>query len=152
MRYKTYTPTLESAAAARKWYVVDATDAILGRLAARVAAVLRGKHKPTFAPHIDSGDYVIVINAAKVKVTHDRLDTKFYYRHSQYPGGFRQTSLRDMLAKHPERVIELAVKGMLPHNRLGRKMAKKLKVYAGSAHPHGAQKPEVLDISEVKKA
>lgn len=152
MRFKTYTPTLESAAEERAWYVVDATDAILGRLAARVAAVLRGKHKPTFAPHIDSGDYVIVINAEKVKVTQDRLDTKFYYRHSQYPGGFRQTPLREMLAKHPERVIEMAVKGMLPHNRLGRKMAKKLKVYAGSVHPHGAQQPKPLDISEVKKA
>lgn len=152
MRYKTYTPTLESAASERKWYVVDATDAILGRLAARVAAVLRGKHKTTFAPHIDSGDYVIVINADKVRVTEDRLDTKFYYRHSQFPGGFRQTPLREMLAKHPDRVIEIAVKGMLPHNRLGRQMAKKLKVYAGSTHPHGAQLPQVLDISEVKKA
>lgn len=152
MRFKTWTPTAENIAADRKWYVVDATDMILGRLAARVALVLRGKHKPTFAPHIDTGDYVIVINASKIQVTGDRLDTKFYYRHSQYPGGFRKTTLRRMMETHPDRVIEFAVKGMLPHNRLGRQMYKKLKVYAGSDHPHAAQNPQPLDISEAKKA
>lgn len=150
MRFKTWTPTVEGAHGERKWYVVDASDAVLGRLAARVAAVLRGKHKPTFAPHIDSGDYVIVINADKIKTTGDRMETKMYYRHSQYPGGFRQFTLSQMLAKDPRRVIELAVKGMLPHNRLGRQMVKKLKVYTGAEHPHGAQKPEVIDL-EVKK-
>lgn len=152
MTFRTYTPTATSIEAERKWFVVDATDMILGRLAARIAHILRGKHKPTFTPHMDCGDYVVVINAEKVQVTGDRLDTKFYYRHSQYPGGFRQVSLRRMLATHPERVIEAAVKGMLPHNRLGRKMAKKLKVYAGSTHPHTAQKPEALDIPEGKKS
>ncbi|CAG0970569.1 MAG: 50S ribosomal protein L13 [Anaerolinea sp.] len=151
MHFKTYTPTAESVDAERKWYVVDATDMILGRLAARIAHILRGKHKATFAPHMDTGDYVIVLNADKVKVTGDRLDTKFYYRHSQFPGGFRQESLRTMLEKHPDRVIEIAVKGMLPHNRLGRKMVKKLKVYAGNTHPHGAHRPEKIEFAEAKK-
>ncbi len=150
MRFKTYTPTATSIETERKWYVVDATDMILGRLAARVAHILRGKHKTTFAPHIDCGDFVIVLNADKIRVTGDRLDTKRYYRHSQYPGGLRSNSLREMLEKHPDRVIEIAVKGMLPRNRLGHKMLKKLKVYAGNAHPHAAQKPEVLEIPEAK--
>jgi large subunit ribosomal protein L13 len=152
MRFKTYTPTAESVEAGRKWYVVDATDMILGRLAARVAHILRGKHKPTFVPHLDCGDYVIVLNAEKIRVSGDRLDTKFYARHSQHPGGFRQDSLRKMLTKHPDRVIEIAVRGMLPHNRLGRKMAKKLKVYAGSTHPHSAQQPELLEFPEANKS
>ncbi|HRE48417.1 MAG TPA: 50S ribosomal protein L13 [Aggregatilineales bacterium] len=138
--------------AGRKWYVVDATDMILGRLASRIAHILRGKHKTTFVPNMDVGDYVIVLNAGKIRVTGDRLDTKFYYRHSQYPGGFREVPLRTMLEKHPERVIEAAVKGMVPHNRLGRKMIKKLKVYAGDTHPHGAHKPEKIEFPEAKKA
>src|SRR5262249_22969812 len=141
MRFKTYTPT--AGTIERTWYVVDAAGLNLGRLAARVAHILRGKHKTTFAPHIDTGDFVIVINAAKVTVTGDKLDTEFFYRHSQYPGGFRAISLREMMNKHPERVIELAIKGMLPHNKLGRQMIKKLKVYAGSTHPHQGQQPQV---------
>lgn len=150
MREKTWQPTSASIAADRKWYVVDAKDMILGRLAARVAHILRGKHKTTFVPHQDTGDYVIVLNADKIRVTGDRLDTKFYYRHSQFPGGFRQVSLRRMLETHPDRVIEFAVKGMLPHNRLGRQMFRKLKVYAGNEHPHSAQNPTKLDIAEGK--
>jgi len=131
--------------------VVDATDMNLGRLASHIAHLLRGKHKTTFAPHLDTGDYVIVLNAGKVTVTGDKLDTVFFYRHSQFPGGFRQTSLRYMLARHPERAIEAAVKGMLPHNRLGRQMIKKMKVYAGNTHPHQAQNPQVLEVPEAKK-
>lgn len=150
MTEKTYTPTAESIAADRKWYVVDATDMILGRLAARVAHILRGKHKTTFAPHIDTGDFVIILNAGKIRVTGDRLDTKFYYRHSQFPGGFREVSLRRTLETHPERALEAAVKGMLPRNRLGRAMFKKLKVYAGNQHPHSAQKPEIIEFPEAK--
>jgi len=150
MTEKTYTPTAESIAADRKWYVVDATDMILGRLAARVAHILRGKHKTTFAPHIDTGDFVIILNAGKIRVTGDRLDTKFYYRHSQFPGGFREVSLRRTLETHPERALEAAVKGMLPRNRLGRAMFKKLKVYAGNEHPHSAQKPEKIEFPEAK--
>jgi large subunit ribosomal protein L13 len=149
MRFKTYTPTTDTIE--RQWFVVDATDMNLGRLATRIAHILRGKHKTTFAPHIDTGDYVIVLNPGKVRVTGKKLDQEFYYRHSQYPGGFRAVSLRDMLAKHPERVIEAAVRGMLPHNRLGRQMIKKLKVYPGNTHPHQAQRPQVLEIPEAKK-
>ncbi|SRR5258706_5372685 len=149
MRYRTYTPTTETVE--RAWYVVDATNMNLGRLTSQIAHILRGKHKTTFAPHMDTGDYVIVLNAGKITVTGDKLDDEFYYRHSQYPGGFRQTSMRDMLRTHPERVIEIAVKGMLPHNRLGREMIKKLKVYTGNTHPHQAQMPQVLEISEAKK-
>lgn len=150
MKFRTYTPTADSIE--RAWYVVDASGKNLGRLSAFIAAILRGKHKTTFAPHIDTGDYVIVLNAGKIAVTGDRLDTKLYRRHSQYPGGFREVTLRQMLQKHPDRVIEIAVKGMLPHNRLGRQMFKKLKVYAGSEHPHQAQKPVVLEVPEAKKA
>ena len=128
----------------RKWYVVDATDMTLGRLASEVAKVLRGKNKPIFTPHIDTGDYVIVINAAKIKVTGRKLDQKIYYHHSDYVGGMKETTLREMLAKKPEKVIELAVKGMLPKGPLGRQMYTKLYVYAGSEHNHAAQKPEVL--------
>jgi len=131
--------------------VVDATDMNLGRLASHIAHLLRGKHKTTFAPHLDTGDYIVVLNAGKITVTGDKLDTEFYYRHSQFPGGFRQTSMRDMLARHPERVIETAVKGMLPHNRLGRQMIKKLKVYKGNTHPHQAQSPQVLEVPEARK-
>lgn len=128
----------------RKWYVVDATDMTLGRLASEVAKVLRGKNKAIFTPHIDTGDYVIVINAEKVKVTGKKLDQKVYYRHSEYVGSMKETTLREMLAKKPEKVVELAVKGMLPKGPLGNQMYTKLYVYAGPEHKHAAQKPEVL--------
>ena len=128
----------------RKWYVVDAEGQTLGRLAAEVAKVLRGKNKTEFTPHIDTGDNVIVINAEKIKVTGKKLDQKVYYHHSDYVGGMKETTLREMMAKKPEQVIELAVKGMLPKGPLGRTMIKKLHVYAGAEHAHQAQKPEVL--------
>ena len=128
----------------RKWYVVDATGYTLGRLASEVAKVLRGKNKPIFTPHMDCGDYVIVVNAEKIKVTGKKLDQKIYYNHSDYVGGMRETTLREMMAKKPEKVIELAVKGMLPKGPLGRSMIKKLHVYAEAEHAHQAQKPEVL--------
>ena len=130
----------------RKWYVVDAKGATLGRLASEVASVLRGKNKPEFTPHVDCGDYVIVINAAEVKVTGKKLDQKIYYNHSEYVGGMRETTLRELLAKKPERVVELAIKGMLPKGPLGRDMYRKLHVYAGETHGHQAQKPGVVDI------
>ena len=128
----------------RKWYVVDAEGCTLGRLASEVAKVLRGKNKPEFTPHIDTGDNVIVINAEKIKVTGKKLDQKVYYHHSDYVGGMKETTLREMMAKKPEQVIELAVKGMLPKGPLGRAMIKKLHVYAGPEHNNQAQKPEVL--------
>ena len=128
----------------RKWYVVDAEGCTLGRLASEVAKVLRGKNKPEYTPHIDTGDYVIVVNAAKVKVTGKKLQQKIYYNHSDYVGGMRQTTLAEMMAKKPEKVIELAVKGMLPKGPMGRDMIKKLHVYAGAEHANQAQKPEVL--------
>ena len=128
----------------RKWYVVDATDMTLGRLASEVAKVLRGKNKPIFTPHIDCGDNVIVINAEKIKVTGKKMDQKIYYNHSDYVGGMKETTLAEMMAKKPEKVIELAVKGMLPKGPLGRSMIKKLHVYAGPEHKQQAQKPEVL--------
>lgn len=128
----------------RKWYVVDATGYTLGRLASEVAKVLRGKNKPIFTPHIDTGDYVIITNAGGIKVTGKKLDQKIYYHHSDYVGGMKETTLKEMLDKKPERVIELAVKGMLPKGPLGRSMMTKLHVYTGSEHVHAAQKPEVL--------
>ena len=128
----------------RKWYVVDATGYTLGRLASEVAKVLRGKNKPQFTPHVDTGDYVIIVNADKIKVTGKKLEQKIYYNHSDYVGGMRETTLKEMLAKKPERVIELAVKGMLPKGPLGRSMYTKLFVYAGPEHKHEAQKPEAL--------
>ena len=128
----------------RKWYVVDAAGMTLGRLASEVAKVLRGKNKPIFTPHIDTGDYVIIVNADKVKVTGKKLDQKIYYHHSDYVGGMKETTLRDKLAKKPEQVVELAVKGMLPKGPLGRQMFTKLFVYAGPDHKHAAQKPEAL--------
>ncbi|MGN8832852.1 50S ribosomal protein L13 [Selenomonas montiformis] len=131
----------------RKWYVVDAEGQTVGRLAAEVAKVLRGKNKPTFTPHVDTGDYVIVINAEKVKFTGKKLTDKTYFRHSGYQGGTTFTSAGLMLEKFPERVIEHAVKGMLPHNRLGAQMYRKLSVYAGPEHPHAAQKPEKLELN-----
>ena len=130
----------------RQWFVVDAQGQTLGRLATQVATILRGKHKPIYTPHVDCGDYVIVVNANQIHVTGQKLDQKMYYRHSGYPGGLKQISLRRRLETHPERVIESAVRGMLPKNRLGRKMFKKLKVYAGSDHPHEAQQPKMLDL------
>lgn len=130
----------------RKWYVVDATDMTLGRLASEVAKVLRGKNKPTFTPHIDTGDYVIVVNAEKIQVTGKKLDQKIYYHHSEYVGGMKEATLREMMQKKPEFVITHAVKGMLPKGPLGRQMLKKLHVYAGPEHNHAAQKPETLDI------
>ena len=128
----------------RKWYVVDAEGCTLGRLASNVASVLRGKNKPVFTPHVDTGDYVIIINADKVKVTGKKLEQKIYYSHSDYVGGMKETTLKEMMAKKPEKVVELAVKGMLPKGPLGRQMYSKLHVYAGPEHAHAAQKPEVL--------
>jgi len=130
----------------REWYLINAEGKTLGRLASEIAKILKGKHKPIYSPHLDCGDYVIVINAEKIRVTGRKLDQKIYYRHSGYPGGLKSITLREQFAKHPERVIKAAVKGMLPKNRLGRKMLKKLKVYAGASHPHQAQKPKVLEL------
>lgn len=130
----------------RAWYVVDAEGQTLGRLSTQVATILRGKHKPGFTPSVDCGDYVVVINADKIRVTGQKLDKKIYYRHSGYPGGLKEISLRDQLTRFPTRPVELAVKGMLPKNKLGRKMFKKLKVYAGAEHPHEAQQPVPLEL------
>nr|WP_230869814.1 MULTISPECIES: 50S ribosomal protein L13 [Halanaerobiaceae] len=130
----------------RKWYLVDASDKTLGRLATKVADILRGKHKPSFTPHIDTGDFVIIINAEKIKLTGKKWDQKKYYRHSGYPGGIKETTYKDLVKKKPELIIEKAVKGMIPHNKLGRQVVKKLKVYAGSEHPHQAQQPEELEL------
>lgn len=141
---KTY--TVRKGDIKREWYVVDAQGKTLGRLASEIAQILRGKHKPIYVPHLDCGDYVIVVNAEKVRVTGRKLDQKFYYRHSGYPGGLKSTSLRDQLQKHPTRVLEAAVRGMLPKSRLGRAMIKKLKVYAGDSHPHQAQQPKALEL------
>ncbi len=141
---KTYMAKAE--AIERKWYIVDAAGQPLGRVASKVAAILRGKHKPIFTPHVDTGDNVIVLNAAKVVLTGKKLDDKFYYRHSGYVGGLKSISARDMLANKPEEMMKHAVKGMLPHNVLGRKMIKKLRVYAGAEHDHAAQMPEKLEL------
>ena len=127
-----------------RWWVVDATDQTLGRLATQIAVILRGKNKPMFTPHLDCGDYVIVVNAEKIRVTGNKLVEKMYYRHSGYPGGLTETPLKELLRKHPERVIETAVRRMLPKNLLSQKVIQKLKVYAGPEHPHKAQNPEVL--------
>jgi large subunit ribosomal protein L13 len=143
---KSYSATTAQGDAGRAWWVVDATDKPLGRLASEVAARLRGKHKPTYTPHVDTGDFVIVVNAAKVKLTGQKLDKKFYNRHSGIPGGFKATSYRDLLEDKPTFPVEKAVKGMLPKNVLGREMFGKLKVYATPDHPHVAQKPTVLEI------
>ncbi len=139
---KTY--TLRESEIERRWYVVDATDETLGRLASRVARVLEGKHKPTFTPHLDSGDHVIVLNAGRVAVTRDKRDSKLYIRHSGYPQGYKQETLGHLLERRPEEVVRRAVKGMLPHNRLGAQQLRKLKIYAGPEHPHQAQRPEPL--------
>jgi large subunit ribosomal protein L13 len=130
----------------RDWYIIDATDQPLGRLAAKVAMILKGKHKPIYTPHVDTGDYVIVVNADKVKLTGKKLDNKMYYRHTQYPGGIKAMNYRSFLEKSPEKLVYKAIWGMLPHNSLGRKMIKKLKVYKGSEHPHAAQQPKPLEM------
>lgn len=144
---RTYSP--KPADVQRQWYVIDATDVVLGRLASQVATLLRGKHKPIFAPHVDTGDFVIVVNADKVVLTGNKLQQKRAYRHSGYPGGLRSIPYSELMEKRPARVIEKAVKGMLPKNSLGRKMAKKLKVYAGPDHPHQAQKPVPFEITQI---
>jgi large subunit ribosomal protein L13 len=141
---KTYLPKMKDVQ--KKWYLVDAEGKTLGRLASQVAAVLRGKHKPTYTPHMDMGDNVIIVNAEKVQVTGRKFDQKEYYRHSRYPGGLTVTSFSDMIQSKPERLVTLAVKGMLPHNRLGRVILKHLKVYRGPEHPHEAQQPERLEL------
>lgn len=141
---KTYSPTPKDLD--RKWLVVDADGQVLGRLASVVASKLRGKHKPEFAPHMDNGDFVVVLNADKIRVTGRKMDQKVYYKHTGFPGGIKEIGLRDLLEKKPEEVIIKAVRGMLPKNRLGRKMIKKLKVYAGSDHPHEAQQPTPLEL------
>ncbi|GAB3885405.1 50S ribosomal protein L13 [Microbispora bryophytorum] len=133
----------------RQWYVIDATDVVLGRLASQVATLLRGKHKPIFAPHVDTGDFVIVINAGKIALTGNKLEQKKAYRHSGYPGGLRSVSYSELMAKRPDQAVEKAVRGMLPKNALGRKMAKKLKVYAGAEHPHQAQQPVSFQITQI---
>jgi len=130
----------------RDWYVVDAEGETLGRLASRIAPILKGKHKPIYTPHLDCGDFVVIVNAEKVRVTGRKLDQKLYYRHSGYPGGLKSISLRDQLNRYPERVLQAAIRGMLPKNKLGRRMIKKLKVYAGDAHPHEAQQPRPLEL------
>jgi large subunit ribosomal protein L13 len=141
---KTYAP--KPGSVERDWYVVDAEGQTLGRLATRIAVVLRGKHKPQFSPATDVGDYVVVVNAEKIHVTGRKMQQKKYYRHSGYPGGLTEITLADQLARHPTRVIQAAVRGMLPRNRLGRKMLKKLKVYAGPEHPHQSQQPKTLEF------
>lgn len=141
---RTYTPKAEEIE--RKWWVVDATDRPLGRLATELARILIGKHKPIFTPHLDTGDYVVILNASRVRLTGDKAEKKEYFRHSGYMGGERFIPYKSMLEKHPERVLELAVKGMLPKNALGRTMRKKLKVYAGAEHPHQGQNPVPLEI------
>ena len=144
--YKTYSAKPQEIQAERKWYVVDAEDQVLGRLASKIAYILRGKHKPMYTPHMDTGDYVIVINADKIRVTGNRMEDKIYYRASGYPGGIYSRRLKDQLDRFPERPLEDAIRGMLPKNVLGREMFKKLKVYAGPNHPHEAQQPEKLEL------
>jgi large subunit ribosomal protein L13 len=147
MTVRTFSP--KAADIQRQWHVVDASDVILGRLASQVAVLLRGKHKPIFAPHVDTCDFVIVVNADKVALSGKKLEQKHAYRHSGYPGGLTAVRYADLLAKHPERAVEKAVKGMLPKNSLGRQMLRKLKVYAGPEHPHQAQQPRPFEISQI---
>lgn len=143
----TYTP--KAGDTTRSWYVIDATDVVLGRLAVAAATLLRGKHKPTFTPNVDGGDFVIVINAEKIAVTGDKLRNKMAYRHSGYPGGLRQRTIGDLLQRQPDRVVEKAILGMLPKNKLGRQIKRKLRVYAGAQHPHTAQQPIPYQIKQV---
>jgi large subunit ribosomal protein L13 len=144
---RTYSP--KAGEITREWFVIDATDVVLGRLATQVAALLRGKHKPTFAPHMDTGDFVIVINADKVALGGSKREQKMDYRHSGYPGGLSATSYGELMETNPRRVVEKAVKGMLPHNKLGRAQLKKLKVYSGTDHPHAAQQPKAFTITQI---
>ena len=146
---RTYSP--KPGEVARTWHVIDAEDVVLGRLASNVATLLRGKHKPTFAPHVDTGDFVIIVNAEKVVLTGNKRDQAFAYRHSGYPGGLRKQSFGDLLDTRPERLLEKVVKGMLPKNKLGRAQGKKLKVYAGPEHPHTAQQPKTFEIAKVSR-
>lgn len=143
----TPTPRSEQIEAARKWYVVDAEGQVLGRLATKVASVLKGKHKPMYMPHLDTGDFVVIINAEKIRLTGRKAEQKEYFHHTGYPGGGRMETYKEVMESKPEFVLEHAIKGMLPHNRLGRQMFKKVKIYAGSEHPHGAQLPEVLEVN-----
>jgi large subunit ribosomal protein L13 len=144
---RTYSP--KPGEVTRAWHVIDAQDVVLGRLATQAATLLRGKHKPTYAPHVDTGDFVVIINADKVALTGKKRDQEFVYRHSGHPGGLRKQSFGEVLDTRPERLVEKAIKGMLPKNRLGRAMAGKLKVYAGSAHPHAAQQPQPFEITKI---
>jgi large subunit ribosomal protein L13 len=144
---RTYSP--KSGDVQRQWFVIDADDVVLGRLATQAATLLRGKHKPIFAPHVDTGDFVIIINAEKVALTGNKREQKLAYRHSGYPGGLRATTYKDLLEKSPQKAVEKAIKGMLPHNTLGRQMLSKLKVYAGPEHPHQAQQPVAFEITQV---
>jgi large subunit ribosomal protein L13 len=144
---RTYSP--KASDVTRQWHVIDANDVVLGRLAVQAATLLRGKHKPTFAPHVDTGDFVIIVNAEKVALTGAKREQKMEYRHSGFPGGLRATSYTELLAENPRRAVEKAVKGMLPHNKLGRQQIKKLKVYAGPEHPHKAQSPVAFEITQV---
>ena len=144
---RTYSP--KAGELQHEWYVIDATDVVLGRLASQAATLLRGKHKPTFAPHVDGGDFVIIINADKVALTGNKLKQKHAYHHSGYPGGLKATTYAELLETDPRRAVEKAVKGMLPHNKLGRQVIKKLKVYSGPSHPHAAQQPQPYEISQV---
>ena len=144
---RTYQP--KSADVQRQWHVIDATDVVLGRLASQAARLLRGKHKPVYAPHVDTGDFVIIVNASKVALTGAKRENKLAYRHSGYPGGLKSVPYTELLEKRPDRAVEKAVKGMLPHTTLGRQMASKLKVYAGPEHPHQAQKPVPYEITQV---
>lgn len=147
MILKTYIASEKEVQSDKNWFIVDAKDLVLGRLASKIAAILRGKHKPTYSPHYDVGDFIVVVNAEKIKLTGKKMMQKTYFRHTGYPGGEIITPVRLMLQRHPERVIEYAVKGMLPKNSLGRKMIKKLKVYVGENHPHDAQQPKELSIN-----
>ncbi|GAA4844249.1 50S ribosomal protein L13 [Saccharopolyspora rosea] len=142
---RTYSP--KAGEVTRAWHVIDAEDVVLGRLATQAATLLRGKHKPTYAPHVDTGDFVVIVNAEKVALTGNKREQAFHYRHSGYPGGLRKQSFGEVLQKHPERLLEKAIKGMLPKNKLGRAMGKKLKVYAGPNHPHQAQNPQPFEIN-----
>jgi large subunit ribosomal protein L13 len=144
---RTYSP--KAGEVNRAWHVIDAQDVVLGRLATQAATLLRGKHKPIYAPHVDTGDFVVIVNAEKVALTGNKRDQAFVYRHSGFPGGLRKRSFGEMLEKQPERLLEQAIKGMLPHTRLGRAMASKLKVYAGPAHPHAAQQPQPFEITKI---
>jgi large subunit ribosomal protein L13 len=146
---RTYSP--KPGEVARTWHVIDAEDVVLGRLASHVATLLRGKHKPTFAPHVDTGDFVVIVNADKVVLTGNKRDQAFAYRHSGYPGGLRKQSFGDLLESRPDRLLEKVVKGMLPKNKLGRAQGKKLKVYAGPDHPHAAQQPKPFEIAKVSR-